>query len=548
MAIQHPTIKSKTLSFTSVFLMLGILVFINILSYRIFLRKDLTEKKEYTISESTKSVLNQLDDIINITAYFSEDLPPYHTTIRTQVQDILSEYQAFAGNNLNIQYLDPGKDEDLKARIARMGIPEVPLGEIKRDKQVISMGYMGIAIQYGDKGEVIPFIPDIANLEYDLTASILKVKETSDRILAWIGDQDSNPQDPNGYKLLQDELNKNYVVRPMAPGNLTSIPPKTSVVVVDGSQALPPRALYAIDQYMMKNGKVIFLVDGVELAEGQGLSAAPVTADVATLLEHYGINIEQKLVADRRNAQASFSSGYVRFRLPYPLWPKIGGESFDQETPAVSQLESLVLPWTSPLQFETEKVPGLQKKDLVSTSDVAWVMEAPYDLNPQQQWNVTENDLVRSVLAMECRGNLVSYFKDKPVPENPEAPQGNPPKEEETVGSTGDAQFIVIASTRFVTNQFLSLFGENLVCFQNLVDSMVIGNQLIGIRSRVVSDRPLEFGTNDEKAIELKKTNHRLMGTILVPVLVVFIGLFRMMMRKQTKRKIQSMIQGGNHE
>lgn len=528
--------------------MLGILVFINLLSYRLFVRKDLTEKKEYTVSESTRSVLKELDDIVNITAYFSKDLPPYHSTIRTQVQDILAEYQAFAGNNLNIQYVDPGADEDLKARIARMGIPEVPLGEIKKDKQVISMGYMGIAVQYGDKGETIPFIADITNLEYDLTAAILKVKEKSDRILVWVGSDQTDAQNPNGYKLLHDELNKNYIVRPMAPAQLTTIPIKTNVVVVDGSQSLPPRAQYAIDQYLMQNGKVIFLTDGVQLVEGQGLSAAPVDQEIHPMLAHYGIGIEQKIVGDRRNAQASFSSGYVRFRLPYPLWPKIGGTGFNQETPAVSQLESLVLPWSSPITFSTDKVPGLQKTDLISTSEVSWTMESPFDLNPQQSWNVTEADLETSLLAVECKGPLTSYFAGKPVPENPDTPEGSPPKEETTIEQTENARFMVIASTRFATNQFLSMFGENLVFLQNLIDSMVIGNQLIGIRSRIISDRPLVYGTDDEKIIETRKMNHRIMGTALVPLLIIIIGLVRSIMHRQAKSRIQSMIQGGNHE
>ncbi|MCD4653759.1 GldG family protein [bacterium] len=533
-------LQRGTQSATFIFLMLGILIFINVLSFRVFKRADLTDKKEYTISDSTKKLLNGLDDIVNITAYFSNDLPPYHENIRTQVSDILAEYEAYSNSNLNIEFVDPRNDEDLKAKLGRMGIPEIPLGEIKRDKQVITMGYMGIAIQFGDNGEVIPFIRNTHNLEYDLTSALLKVKDNTDRVLIWLGSKDMDPQDPDGFKLLNDELNKTYIVRPMDPESLTVIPKKTKLVVVDGSLNIPPRALYAIDQYMMNDGKVIFMTDAVSMSEGQGLAASATDQSIHPLLAHFGITQEKKLVADRRNTQAMFNSGYVRFRMPYPFWPKIGSKGFNAENPAVSQLESLVLPWTSPLLIgsisgnETNYVP------LATTSQVSWLVEGPFDLNPQQEWNITEDDLEQSVLVYEVTGSLDSYYRDKPIPEDPASRKNMDEVEEEEIdSSTSDGHFIVIASTRFANNQFLSLNPENLLFMQNCIDSLAIGNDLIGIRSRVVTDRPLSFDTTDEKAIESQKTLHRVMGTIMVPILLVVFGLIRSGMRKRSKNRLK---------
>ncbi len=532
-------IKSKTMSITSVFLVLGILIFINLLSYRIFYRVDLTERKEYTISETTRRLLRELDDIINVTAYFSSDLPAYHSTIRTQVQDILSEFEAYSNHNLLIRYVDPGGDEELKQRLARMGIPEVPLGEIRRDRQVISMGYMGISIQYGDRGEVIPFVPNISNLEYDLTAAILKVREPSDQIVAWIGEQTADSQDPTAFSVLHDELNKNYIVRPEEPGKLRTIPIQTSVVIVDGRTDLPDRALYAIDQYLMNNGNVIFLTDGVNILQFPGLSAQPVSQRIHELLEYYGITVSNTLVADRRHAQAAFSSGQVRFRLPYPLWPMIVSGGFDPDTPSVSQLESLVLPWSSPLKFESENL-GLSIRSLAKTSDVSWLMESPFDLNPQQNWNaITVDDLTQSVLVAEASGTMQSYFTDKPIPE-PELGPGEsfagPVHDAETVYSTDNGRFIVVASTRFVNNQFLQMHPENIIFFQNIIDSMAMGDALIGIRSRRVTHRPLDFGTTDEKEIEAAKTRHRIMGIAFVPSFLIAFGLVRSYVKRRKKK------------
>jgi ABC-2 type transport system permease protein len=537
----HERIKSSTMSLTSVFLVLGILFFINLLSYRIFYRVDLTERKEYTISETTRNLLRELDDIINVTAYFSRDLPAYHSSIRTQVQDILSEFEAYSNHNLQIQYVDPGGDDELKERLARMGIPEVPLGEIKRDRQVVTMGYMAIAMQYGDRGEVIPFVPNVANLEYDLTSAILKVKEPSDHIITWIGNLSSDRQDPQDISILHEELNKNYIVRPEQPGNVRSIPAQTSVVVVDGRADLPNRALYAIDQYLMNNGNVIFLTDGVKILQAPGLSAHPESQDIHDLLEHYGITVSDTLVADKRHAQAAFSSGHVRFRLPYPLWPMIVSEGFDPDTPSVSQLDRLVLPWSSPLELESSGS-NFEIRPLATTSDVSWRMASPFDLNPQQNWNaITSDDIKRSVLVAEIRGNIASYFQDRPIPEpdiGPGESFSGPVQDDEKIERTGNARFIVIASTRFVNNQFLSMHPENIIFFQNIIDSMAIGDALIGIRSRVVTHRPLDFGTTDEKEIEAAKTRHRIMGIAFIPIFIVLFGLIRSTIAKRRKRQM----------
>jgi len=532
-------VQRGTQSATVIFLMLGILFFINILSYRIFKRADLTDKKEYTISESTIDLLSSMDDIVNVTAYFSNDLPPYHENIKTQVTDILAEYQAYSNGNLNIDYVDPGNDEDLKSKLGRMGIPEVPLGEIKRDKQVITMGYMGIAIQFGDNSEVIPFIRNTRNLEYDLTSALLKVKDNSDRVLIWVDKKSTDTQDPSGYKLLQDELNKNYVVRPMEPESVTTIPKMTNLVVVNGSVNIPDRTLFAIDQYMMNGGKVIFLTDGVSMSESQGLNAGPATQNIHDFIKNFGINVEKKLVADQRNAQAMFNSGYVRFRMSYPLWPKIDSKGFDQENPAVSQLESLVLPWTSPLvvsEISTDKTNFIP---LVSTSEVSWVVEEPFDLNPQQDWKIKKDVLKRSVLAYDVQGFLSSYFEGKKIPAKPGDNMADEQEEEELDPSTDDGHFMVIASTRFINNQFISQNPSNIMFIQNCIDSLAIGNDLIGIRSRVVTDRPLSYGTSDEKTIESKKTYHRLMGTILIPVLLIVFGLLRSGIRKKNKNSLK---------
>jgi len=79
---------------------LGVLVVINLLAQRHFTRIDLTADKQYTLTESTKRILNGLDDVVNVKVYFSRDLPTYLVTLEQQVGDMLDEYQAYGKENL----------------------------------------------------------------------------------------------------------------------------------------------------------------------------------------------------------------------------------------------------------------------------------------------------------------------------------------------------------------------------------------------------------------------------------------------------------------
>ena len=165
----------NTLAF--ILVVFGIVALINFLSSRRFIRADLTADKRYTISQSTKSVLDRLDDIVTIDVYFSRQ-PPRVAQIRQSVRDMLDEYRAFS-KNLEINFIDPATgDEALKQKLRFMGIPEVQVNVIEKDKAELANVYMGIAILYEDKKEVLPVVQTTSNLEYDLTSAILKVTST----------------------------------------------------------------------------------------------------------------------------------------------------------------------------------------------------------------------------------------------------------------------------------------------------------------------------------------------------------------------------------
>ena len=524
-------IKYGTQSLVLILLMAGILFFVNILSANFFTRADLTETKEFTITESTKKILSQMDDIVNIRLYFSKDLPPYLVTLENQVHDLLDEYRAYSKGNIVVEFIDPSNDPELKEKLQRLGIPELQLRVIEKDQQQIRKAYLGISIQFGDKSEVIPVIRSVENLEYDLTSALFKVTDSKDRILGWIGPARPDSA-PNGYEEIQKSIEQEYMIRRLEPSNLKTIPQNIELVVVDGNQSLPDKALYAIDQYIMGGGKVVFMVDKLKLSE-QGLSVEPANEDAVKLVSHYGIDLANALSLDRSNAYAAFNSGFVRFSLPYPFWPKIKPDGFNKSIPAVGQLESLVFPWVSGLEYPDNLI-DRTVVSLVTSSSTSWRAVEPYDLNPQQKFDVSQADLKKDTFVVQVNGKFKSYFDGKTIPVD----DSETAKKQDPKMISPDTSIMVIANTRFVTNQFSRMFPENTLFFQNIVDSLTIGDQLIGIRSRGVTSRELDYGSTDEKKIESIKTTHRVFGTFGVPLLIIIFGLFRFSLRVQRKKNL----------
>ena len=75
---------------TQILTVLAILAVVNFLSYQLFVRFDLTQNKVYSISQSSKEVVKNLDDVVNVSVYFSQNLPPPYASVIQEVRDIFS--------------------------------------------------------------------------------------------------------------------------------------------------------------------------------------------------------------------------------------------------------------------------------------------------------------------------------------------------------------------------------------------------------------------------------------------------------------------------
>ncbi|MFQ5905143.1 MAG: GldG family protein [bacterium] len=509
-------------SITLVVLVLCILGILNFISSRRFFRFDLTSGNVYTLSESSRRLVASLDDLLNITVYFSKKLPPNLLTLQNEVRDILEEYRAYSRGNIRLEWIDPASDEEVAMKVRRLGIPMIQMNIIQRDKAEVINGYLGLALSYKDNTEVIEVVRNVDNLEYDLDTRILKVSQKETRTVAVItrGGEHSPSDD---MKILVDALRERYRVEEMDLQTNNVIRPEVNTLIVAGVKNLNETDLYNVDQFIMRGGKTLFLADAVEV--GEGLRATAVESKAFDMLSSYGARIRQDLVLDRSNETASFSSGFVSFFLPYPFWVKVRKQGFNQENPIVSKLESLVLPWTSSIDI-SDSTEGVRKTALATSTQHAYTMSGRYNLDPQQKYHPTGEPSGNLTLVALLNGVFASYFKDKPVPE-PEG-ESNVTYSEKLVQSQ-HTQVIVVGNSRLATDGFLRQFPEDRVFLQNAIDWLTLGEYLISVRSKSVVDRPIK------ELSEKARTTYKAINTYLVAFLVAVVGVFRLCARQRKR-------------
>ncbi|MDR3012331.1 MAG: GldG family protein, partial [Chitinispirillales bacterium] len=375
--MQNKKMKTRAEMTVIVIAVIAVVALVNYASNRFFFRLDLTENKQFTVSDATRRVLRNLDDIVTIRAFFSKDLPPEtHTTVNT-VRDLLEEYRSIAGGRLRVVWEDPAGNEDAANMARSLGVPEITLQTVKQDRVEAMRGYMGIGIMYADRREAIPIVQNLHNLEYDLTRAVTRVKQVS---APKIGVLKSQPADfiPQEF-LAQMNMGQETTERRFAPifDNFRDdfevvavdvmegepVNREIRTLIIPGGNALTDRAIFEIDQYFMNGGNLIVLASGVNVTFGQfGPQSAVSESKLLELIESYGVEIERNLIMDASSGfvQVPRNLGFITIneRLPYLHFVRVFEDGFAQDNPAVSSQSELMLPWPSSLTLLEEALAG----------------------------------------------------------------------------------------------------------------------------------------------------------------------------------------------
>jgi len=172
----------KNLDLKKSVLVPGLLLFIilfllNAISRNWFFRWDLTDNNMYSLSSSSEAVVEQVDDLLTMKVYFSDDLPGEYANNRRYLQDILEEYEALSDGNIRFEFFRPEDDKNIEQEAQKAGVMPVQMQVVENDKMEVKRVLMGMVILYEDKKEVLPVIQTTTGLEYEITSKIKKLVE-----------------------------------------------------------------------------------------------------------------------------------------------------------------------------------------------------------------------------------------------------------------------------------------------------------------------------------------------------------------------------------
>ena len=535
--VTHKRITQGGNTLSLVVIIIGILVLINFLSIRRFVRTDLTEDKRYTISKATKEVLGALDDIVTITVYFSTS-PAEVAQIGRNVRDILDEYKAFS-KNLQIDFVNPANFDDAQKQELRFkGIPEAQINVMRKDKAEIANVYMGISIGYSGKEEALPIVQSTANLEYELTSTILKVTTKEAKTVGFLtghGEFDINAQEYQQFRQLLDKNGQGqYNVTSVSLQGGEAVDETVSTLVIAGAQQpLTEREKYALDQFIMRGGRAVFLVDPIQIQPGT-MQATPLMTGLNDLLEHYGTKLGNNLLIDRRfHDNAQFRQGRMTIFQPYPYFVKIVKSNFSTEHTITNQLEVLTLPWTSSLEvIDKENITGTV---LAKTSEFGQTLQGYYNLMPN--FPIPDTQAQAYPVAVALEGTFKSFYADKEIPpvasddatsaeDGESATSLQTDETQTTITESAQTQIVVVGTAQFLTQ----MRPDGVNFFLNTVDWLTLGDALIGIRSQTITNRPLR------EASEIEKNLIKYFCIVGIPLFVVIFGLVRYFLKNRAKR------------
>ena len=336
---------------------------------------DLTADKLFTISDGTKQVLKSIDEPITLRYYRSEqlrDLGPMLASYAQRVEQVLNEYVRLANGKLILKRYDPkpySPEEDLAVSD---GIKGLSLG----DGTQIYFGLAG-SNSTDDTQAISYFAPERAGfLEYDLTRMISDLANPDKPEVAVIGGLPLFGDQSNGFKpwAVMQSLQQDFKVR-LLDGEVSKIDDKIGVLLLAQPEKLSEKTLYAIDQFVMRGGRVLAVVDPyaeiLQYARPGGAGGGGAVETLEPLLASWGVEIpKDKIVGDRVAAtrvQARHNGRDVI--TDYVAWLGLGPAQLSRDDVITGDLRALHMQTSGlilPRDGATTKI-----TPLVTTSDQA---------------------------------------------------------------------------------------------------------------------------------------------------------------------------------
>ena len=494
-------------------LLAAIVVAADVILANLPLRADLTAERFYTLSDGSKAVLAKLDQDVTLKYYVSSsaaDMPMQLKTYAARVQNLLKEYERAAGGHVVLEAYDPKPDSDAEEWAQRYGIePQTvnPFG---------SPIYFGVVAVCGDNEQTLAQLSPRteSTLEYDVTRLVTRVAWPEKPVVGVmtslpdvLGGGQMNPmmmqmgqRPPEGWAAFA-ELGKDYEVRTVAT-DVASIDDDVKTLVLLHAKDLSDKALYAIDQFVLRGGKLIACVDPFSIKDmiasrqkqnpmmmqmGGGQDGP---STLGKLFDAWGVKFDTSKVTGDLEAATKLNNGQGGVD-DNPAFLSLTQANMDQGDLLVSRLTQVMFPFAGAFVFEKKGM------DLTFTPVITTSKENACSVDKMSvQFGGGMKDMIPDdharVLAARLSGTFKTAF--------PKGPDGT--NDVSKALAEGKGTVLLFADSDFLADDFCvrmmktpfgsipQLINDNLTLFSNVIEQFAGREELIGVRSRGTTDRP----------------------------------------------------------
>lgn len=388
-----------------------LLVVINLLAATWHTSMDFTNEKRFTLSNSTKTVLRNLDSTVDITVLLSGDIKSEFKKLSNSTRELLENFKNYGGKNIQYKFEIPGEglDDSAKSKVfeslIRMGLRptnqkvQLKEGEGNNNRQI----FPAAIVNYHGKSVAIDLLQgqvqkntfnssDIldkqslnsaeALLEYKFANAIQKLTQQQ---VPLVGYAYGNGEPQYGFLPVNDvfeTLGSNFIVDTVNVKTLPFISPEyDALVIVKPVDKFTDEDKFKLDQYVMNGGRLLFFID-VLYAERDSLQNGDLIAyardlNLNDLLFRYGVRINTDLIADKHSDVIPVEVGSIggqsqKQLLPWPYSPLLQPGS---ENAIVKNQADVVAQFAN--SIDTVEAAGISKTILLSTSNNSYTMATP---------------------------------------------------------------------------------------------------------------------------------------------------------------------------
>ncbi|WP_022960972.1 GldG family protein [Halopseudomonas pelagia] len=476
-------------------------------------RLDLTEQKLFTISDGTREILSELDEPITLYFFFSDRASKDMVILRNyarRVEELLKEYERVADGKITLQIIDPQPFSEAEDRAAEFGLQAIPLPQSGEKLYFGLAGSNTLA-----EREVIPFfsLEQEGLLEYELSRLINSLAQEQKPQIGLIsglpmsGGMNPMTGQPSSPWVALEQIRQMFSIQNLEH-DIDQVPDDVEVLLLVHPKALTETALNAVDQFVLRGGRLLAFID--PLAESDQSQEAMIdvmadgkSSDLAPLLKNWGVEFNPEQVV--LDARLGMSVGRGQGQLParHIGWLEVEPEQLDRDDTVTAPL-NLITVATAGALTHAEGAQTRFTPLMSSTANSALVPSSRFTgmEDPEVLLDGFEADEQIYHFAARIQGPATSAY--------PEGLEGI----EQGVQTADNINVMIVADTDMLTDrmwvQVQDFFGQRVPqpwadnggFLINALDNLSGSEALISVRSRGNFSRPFTVVEGLQRAAE----------------------------------------------